>query len=438
MSAAGASQYNQLQVSKPRRGLVVDTKGKIIGFDYYESLFSPTVTATMVQYDTGGTVASEDSGLRGTLKDALPIEGFEEVGFEIATRYGTLDFMKKPMIITGTPSAIDEPQRQSILINMVSKYSLINSKKVRGRVYPQAPISDIVSKILSDPSGLNIPKSQQFIDKTINDDKVSCNHDSPLEVITGLCKKSIPYVEGLSDPAPGYFFFETKSGFHFKSIDKLIHDGRKQLKESEDYRGSHTYGYFPTGNKNVKNPEMNDFNVLNIPDVQRDQNILKSVRRGEYNVRICTLNTLTHQYDERIVNLLSGSNLGRKQETQKDRDFHKTYTYLLNPGADAKDVSLTVLNNPALYEPRAMMRYSLLQAQLVKITVPCNMELEAGDVIELNLGNITDDNKLIEVYNLHRSGAYLILHLCHHFDSDNSYTYLTLCRDTYGKRSSLK
>ena len=92
------------------------------------------------------------------------------------------------MIITGTPSAIDEPQRQSILINMVSKYSLINSKKVSGRVYPQAPISDIVSKILSDPSGLNIPKSQQFIDKTINDDKVSCNHDSPLEVITGLCK----------------------------------------------------------------------------------------------------------------------------------------------------------------------------------------------------------------------------------------------------------
>ena len=40
----------------------------------------------MVQYDTGGTVASEDSGLRGTLKDALPIEGFEEVGCEIATR----------------------------------------------------------------------------------------------------------------------------------------------------------------------------------------------------------------------------------------------------------------------------------------------------------------------------------------------------------------
>ena len=41
MSAAGASQYNQLQVSKPRRGLVVDTKGKIIGeltWDYLEEV----------------------------------------------------------------------------------------------------------------------------------------------------------------------------------------------------------------------------------------------------------------------------------------------------------------------------------------------------------------------------------------------------------------
>ena len=436
MSAAGASQYNQLQVSKPRRGIVVDTKGKIIGFDFYESLFSPTVTATMTQYDTGGTVASEDSGLRGTLKDALPIEGFEEVGFEIATRYGTLDFMKKPMIITGTPTTIDEPQRQVILINMVSKYSLINSKKVSGRVYPQAPISDIVSKILSDPTGLNIPTSQQFIHKTRNDDKVSCNHESPLEVIIGLCKKSIPLGKDGSDPAPGYFLFETKSGFHFKSIDVLIQEGKENLK-NDAYKKTHTYGYFPTGSKDLRT-EGNDFQVLSIPDVQRDQNILKSVRRGEYNVRICTLNTLTHQYDERIVNLLSGSNLGRKQEKQKDRDFHKTYSYLLNPGADAKDVSLNVLNSPDLYEPRAMMRYSLLQAQLVKITIPCNMELEAGDVIQLDLGNITDDDKLIEVYNLHRSGAYLIIHLCHHFDSENSYTYLTLCRDTYGKRTSIR
>ena len=31
-----------------------------------------------------------------------------------------------------------------------------------------------------------------------------------------------------------------------------------------------------------------------------------------------------------------------------------------------------------------------------------------------------------------QSGNYLIHHLCHHFDTERSYTSLTLVRDTYG------
>ena len=52
--------------------------------------------------------------------------------------------------------------------------------------------------------------------------------------------------------------------------------------------------------------------------------------------------------------------------------------------------------------------------------------------------NITQDNKLDQIYNEHRSGYYLILHLCHHFDSSNSFTSLTLARDTYGLYRSTK
>ena len=111
---------------------------------------------------------------------------------------------------------------------------------------------------------------------------------------------------------------------------------------------------------------------------------------------------------------------------------------MLNPGADAKGVSQDIINSPADYEPKAIMRYNLLQAQLVTITVPCNMKLEAGDVIRLDLINITQDDKLLEIYNLHRSGYYLIMNLSHHFDPNKSYTILTLARDTYGYYVSRK
>ena len=52
-----------------------------------------------------------------------------------------------------------------------------------------------------------------------------------------------------------------------------------------------------------------------------------------------------------------------------------------------------LLNNPCKYEPKANMRYGLLHSQVIDIQVPCNIQLKAGDVIKLELENITQDNK---------------------------------------------
>ena len=76
------------------------------------------------------------------------------------------------------------------------------------------------------------------------------------------------------------------------------------------------------------------------------------------------------------------------------------------------------------------MRYSLLHSQVVQIQVPCNVQLRAGQVIRLLLENITQGNKVEHVYNELRSGFYMICHLSHVFTPKNSYTSLTLLRDT--------
>ena len=432
MSAAGASNYTLFQVTKPNRGVVVRTEGKILGFDYFESVYSPMVSANLMIEDTGGTVANK-KGLRGTLKDALPIEGFEEIAFVILTATGELNFEKNPMIVTGSPMNIDSPQKQTTFIPLVSNYAIKNASKPLDRVYPDAPISEIVQKILSDPTLLKVPKSKQFIEKTSNQDKVGGNNELPLDVILQLCKKSIP--ENGNDP--GYFFFETKSGFKFQSIDGLITKGMEKF-DNDLYKETHTYNYSSALEANLDNNK-NDYKVLLAPLVRRDQDQLSSLRNGQYNVRICTMDTLTQKYEEKVVNLLSKSNLGEKQKSPVDnKKFSKSYTYILNPGADDKGVGFEVINDPSNYEPKAHMRYGLLHSQLIDIQVPCNTLLEAGDVIKLQLENITQDEKLLQIYNEHRSGYYLILHLCHHFDTDNSYTSLTLARDTYGLYTSKK
>ena len=79
------------------------------------------------------------------------------------------------------------------------------------------------------------------------------------------------------------------------------------------------------------------------------------------------------------------------------------------------------------------MRYNLLHSQICSIQIPCNVELEAGDVIEIEL-ETASDNKDLGQFDETQSGKYIILHLCHHFDEKRSVTALTLVRDTYGRR----
>jgi len=421
MSAAGASNYTIFQIKK--KDLEVPIQGKILNFNYYESIYSPMVTGSIAIEDTGGSVEN-DLGILATIKDGMKITGFEEVSFLVTTRYGELDFTKYPLIVTGSPANLDESNRQVALLNLVSKTEILSSSKPLSRNYPEAPISETVTKILN--KELKIRKDKLDIEQTQNQDKIKGNHQGALDCILKMCRKSIP-AEGKD---PGYFFYETQDGFNFRSIDGLIKKGIESF-DNEEYAKMHTYYYFGALAAKLDDEYGNDFKVLTTPIVRRDEDQVKAMQQGLYCVRICTKNSLTGEYKEEIKNLLSDTNLGEKQEKPvPNNTYLKSYVFHISPGQDDPGVSDKILNNPANYVPQSNMRYSLLHSQIVQIQVPCNVQLKAGQVIKLFLENITQSNKNEQVYNNLRSGYYMIRDLCHSFTTTNSYTSLTLLRDT--------
>jgi len=380
MSAAGPSNYEIFSIKKPSTGQETGVEGRVLNFNYYESIYSPMITGRLVIEDTGGTIENE-KGLLSTIKDGMKITGFEEVSFKIATAFGDLNFRDYPLIVTGSPATKDEPNRQTLILNLVSKTEMISSSKPLSRNYPESLISEAVEKILN--KELKITKDKLDIEKTQNQDKIKGNHCGALDVIQKMCKKSIP----ANGKDPGYFFFETQDGFNFKSIDGLIKEGIKRFEDDLQYAYNHTYFYFGALVANLeKDRNPNDFKVLLPPLVRRDEDQLQALRNGLYNVRIITKNSLTGEYKEEIKNLLSDTNLGEKQEKPVTDDvYFKTYAFHINPGEDDPGVSTTILNNPAEYVPQANMRYSLLHTQIVQIQVPCNVQLKAGQVIRLLL-----------------------------------------------------
>ena len=442
-SAAGQPNYGIFEVIKgtrtgaqKRNNKKVDIKGKVLAFNYYESLYSPMVTASFLEVDTGGTVGSQKDDFAGTLKDGLPVEGFEQVRVKVYSKgYKGINWTTEDrrFVITGSPFNVDEGTRQTAYFPMISINAMNGSSKPIEKVYPEAKISDIVKLILKEAK---LPFKKENIEETENKMKVSGKNENPLDLILKLCPKSIAV-----DGDPGFFFYENSEGYNFKSIHGMIKEGNENLQNIR-YADDRTYIYRKGIVANLDN-DNNDFNVLAPPTVRRDQDQINAIKNGIYNVRICTRNIATQEVTEQIINVYNNEktvtlgkenkdDINNNQTDLNPNNYCRTYTFELVPGVDQDAVSNEISNSPDKYLPKAIMRYGLIHAQLVNITIPCNARLTVGECIRLNFENITQDNKVEKELNEHRSGNYLIMHLCHSFTPNNSFTSLTLARDEYG------
>ena len=114
----------------------------------------------------------------------------------------------------------------------------------------------------------------------------------------------------------------------------------------------------------------------------------------------------------------------------KIKNYSKSNYHVLDIGSMDPN-NLLPNNDPRDWQAKSPMRYNLLLSQIMEIQVPCNLKLRAGNIILANFEKQTD-NKSLGGIDQQQSGKYLILHLCHTFDPQRSYTSMTIVRDAYG------
>ena len=123
--------------------------------------------------------------------------------------------------------------------------------------------------------------------------------------------------------------------------------------------------------------------------------------------------------------------LGKKITSTRGTKGYSTTNYHILDIGSLDYQNLTPNNDPREWQAKSPMRYNLLHTQMMEIQVPCNVRLSAGDVIKVKMERQGDEKEL-GGFDEHVSGNYLILHLCHNFDNEKSFTSMTLARDTYG------
>lgn len=414
--ASRAAIYEVLTISK--EGKEEPLTGKTVNFNYYESLYSPVVSGNLTYVDAGGSVEDKKDNLT-SIKDGLPITALEDLKVKIQTAFGTLDFTKDPFKVTSSPIMHQESNRQTVLLTFVNDKELKNSEVPIFDRYV-GKISDSIKKILLEK--LQVSNDKIDIEATKNSYGFVGKGRGALNIILDLCRRSVP-VKGDA----GYFFFQTQDGFKYKSINSLLSQEPKQK-----------YLYYGAMRTNQENSD-NDFKILLPPKVKKDQDITKTLKDGTYVNRNVFFNPQTFEHSEIVfsvdkdgVKKTLGGELPIK--TNDLKSFVKTNHHILDIGSFEVQ-NQNPNNDPREWQASSTMRYNLLHSIVMEIQIPCNTELMAGDIIEIEIESIKED-KVQSPSDEQQSGKYLIMHLCHHFDSLRSFTSLTLVRDSYGIRRS--
>ncbi len=417
------AKYQLFTITKNNKTFPLQSK--VTSFDYYESLLSPNITAIMTFVDSG-LVEKGDELVKydkeydkqerpGTLYNALPIvgDGSEEIKFKISSALGTLDFSKIPLYVNGASNPDQSSTRESVILSLVSKSAITNQETFVKKNYSKSTNNtQSVRLIVRDL--LSIEKF--YADETSNKYPFIGNNKSPFDVICMLASKSIP-----ENGNPGFFFYETRDGHYFKSIDNLIDEEPVQTYFRNDV------------NKSSVSDNSNDFKILSF-SINKNQNLINALKSGVYSSRKIVFNPKTFKLEEKQFNIGNlKKSLGKKEvPTPQDKKHTRILFDVKDVGCLSPKVEESNEGDVSSYQGEVQMRYNLLFTQVAKIQVPCNPNLKAGDIIKCNLEIITPGEKEQGSVDPVESGNYMILELCHHYDPERSFTAMTLVRDTYG------
>lgn len=440
------SIYEELVLESNDQKRTVDISTGAISIDYYEDIFSPTITAKIKVINTGNSIVADGGIHKQSIYNGLPLRGGERLLMKIAGNSTTnpgLDFSKKVedyLYVSSITDVISETNQESFTLHLVSREAVTNETERVFKKYPSSfKISDSVEDILKN----NLRTSKiGFIDKSSNQYGFIGNLRKPFTVLVWLASKAVP--EKSKSTTAGFLFYQTKNGFQFRSIDELI----KQPKKAT-YTYSQVNESYDEADKKVDN----NFKILNYV-TEKNQNLIEKLRLGAYSSYRIFFNPLNGTITEpgkdvfRLENYSGekSSSLGNpigqgnyflpKLSDNSDKTLGdaptRIITGILDVGTIESGISKTINADPTEYQSQSLMRYNVLFTQTLSIIVPSNTNLMAGDVIECLFPKITQSKA--KEYDTETSGLYMIKELCHHFDANYSYTSMKLIRDTFGIR----
>lgn len=395
-------------------GRVVDIRELVQELSLYESIVTTTLTAELVISDSTNILSN------------YPLVGQEKVIIEIGSgdKIYTL-----PYHIFRIDSRVLSEKQQAYIIHLMAFEGMANeivriSERIDGKK-PEDAIKDLIKERLKSNKKFFSDESLYPIDMVVPNWRIF-----DFSVWLGKRTSSTKHPDSV-----GYLFYETYEGYNFYSIDELIK--KRSINEGEPY--TYVQGNLPGNNPELESRRIKSFSSTHVFDV------LEDVRMGALchtEIRLDFNNRKKKVYKNSVDTFYDSS-----EHLGDTRPYHSgplklnqnpsrvIYRPMLNQiwGKEVEDENNDKLNE--LFS-KALFRYHFLDYNKLNISIPGNMDLRAGNCLEVSIPSPEkkEDNKRYEDKRL--SGKYIIHSMKHTIlNRTELSTYVTLTRDSYGGKN---
>ena len=378
------------------------TRG-VIAIDYYESIESPSISMTITFIDVDQVIGRE--GITGGEYIDVTVKPVDSDEFKITSK-------DHKMMLNSVRNMTTESNKQVATLEFVSVETIVNETARINRRYT-GNVTQIVKELLKDEKGVQTNKELDSDDAT-NSYTFVGNLKRPFDTIQWLCPKA-----QASKDSFGFLFYETREGYHFRSIESLLEQEPIPYQQSDR----------PIeGNKILQN------------NLNQTNDVGMNCRMGMYankTIYVDIENQSTEVVDFKIKNL----KLKKPPTLPSKLDEHPTRLMLrvddvgvAQVGSAKTDVQPK--SELAKYQNKSYIRNNLLFSQSLSISIPLNTTLRAGFALDIRLPLKQENGDAdVDSYGNDRSndpsGRYLIGELRHLIGGGKSETQLKLIRDVF-------
>ena len=406
------------------KGEELDIKGGVVSCQYYEDLFSPTITANIQ------IVSTTD------VYNTLPIRGGEKVVLKITTPYeqhtektpGEFDVV---MYVNKISGFIQEKQMQTFILELVSEQAITNQKTRVLKKYLNKKISEIIDDVLK------LLKFEEDDIETVEETQKNINFygnmRKPFTIIPHLAARAIPV--GANSKTAGFLFWQTRKGVTFRSFEEMIKEEKKATYTFSRVNENAAAACRENMDEIV---EKNQFKVLQY-SVKNNNDVVNDSAAGEKSTYRCFFNPNTFEFvNNKFQANDDQESLGTEENPTPEVQDPNTIPAnelgqrilcgIFDVGQSEPKVSKDVNNDELEDLSQSIARYSSMFTQTVTFTCAANVALVAGDVIECKFPLTDSEDELDDK----QSGLYIIKEITHFWSPNRSYSAMRVIRDKSG------